>query len=106
MPDAVLTSHEISLLCPILLAKYLVYCHNLPFPLNVSVLIETAAWLVSMCAYMRQDTVAAKNDSVNFLDFGVDPSKEPFGARRLPHPSNFVFYNKIGNVGYFGFSSA
>jgi len=61
--------------------------------------------------FYGQDTVAALADAAQPFDFSVDPDAAfaTFPARAeaaLADPSNTIWWNQIGNVGFAGFSSA
>ena len=57
--------------------------------------------------YYPQDTFASVNVSdADFIDFAVDPDKEILTDNKKPSKSNSVWYNKIGNVGWLGYSGA
>eukprot|EP01012_Entosiphon_sulcatum_P025689 TRINITY_DN3103_c0_g1_i1.p1 TRINITY_DN3103_c0_g1~~TRINITY_DN3103_c0_g1_i1.p1 ORF type:complete len:410 (-),score=53.23 TRINITY_DN3103_c0_g1_i1:72-1268(-) len=56
---------------------------------------------VGFMQYYGQDTISGKNDTINFLDFSVKPS-----VNHIAHPSNFFFYNMIGNIGFIGYGAA
>ncbi len=57
-----------------------------------------------------QDVFASKSNSYIPYDFSVNPNNfndsEHFTSLSLPPPSNFFFYNKIGNIAMIGFSGA
>jgi hypothetical protein len=53
--------------------------------------------------FYGQDVLASKNNTVNFLDFSINPD----GWRgRLASANNFFQYKIMGNVGYIGYSCA
>jgi len=56
-----------------------------------------------------QDTLAARNVSVKSaqppFDFSIDPGRQLLGCRKAA-PSNFLWYNQIGNLGLVGQTGA
>lgn len=57
--------------------------------------------------FYGQDVIAAKASDVAMpYDLSVDPDGDSKGRNNLPPGSNFMFYNKVGNVAFIGFSGA
>lgn len=55
--------------------------------------------------YYGQDVIASSSDPSQPYDFSVDPSSSLLKSA-LPAASNFFFYNKVGNIGFMGYSGA
>ena len=57
--------------------------------------------------FYGMDVIAsAGSEKAAPFDFSVDPDGANKGRNNLAHVSNFMFYNKVGNVGFIGFSGA
>ena len=56
--------------------------------------------------FYGQDVIAANVSSSAPYDLSVDPDGAHKGRNNLPPASNFMFYNKLGNAVFIGFSGA
>ena len=57
--------------------------------------------------FYGMDVIASAASDVSApFDLSVDPDGPNKGRNNLPTASNFMFYNKLGNVGFIGFSGA
>jgi len=56
--------------------------------------------------FYAQDTFATLQSESEVFDFRVDPDSKWIWQSSSAHSSNFAFYNKIGNMGFLGYSGA
>jgi hypothetical protein len=60
-----------------------------------------------MMQFYAQDTIASTDSSP--YDFSVNPDDSSLNVMKnenIPNPSNYFFYNKLGNLAFIGFSGA
>ncbi|CAK9032194.1 Desumoylating isopeptidase 1 [Durusdinium trenchii] len=59
---------------------------------------------IGQMQYYPMDTVASKNDRI--FSFDIDPDRNKQWNQFLNNGTNFLFYHKLGNVGFLGYTGA
>lgn len=54
--------------------------------------------------YYGQDVISSSASSP--YDFSINPTGNSILNQKMPSVNNFFFYNKVGNIGFIGFSGA